>query len=60
MRMQSHFLCLQSPWNLYAPLIEYLEIQGLPLGPLLLRDFGWRRKSTSEKAIEEILPPIRS
>jgi phosphatidate phosphatase APP1 len=50
------FYVSKSPWNLYAPLIEYLEIQGLPLGPLLLRDFGWRaEKEHKEKAIEDIL-----
>ncbi len=50
------FYVSKSPWNLYAPLIEYLEIQGLPLGPLLLRDFGWRaEKEHKEKSIEDIL-----
>jgi len=50
------FYVSKSPWNLYAPLIEYLEIQGLPLGPLLLRDFGWRtEKEHKEKSIEGIL-----
>ena len=50
------FYVSKSPWNLYAPLIEYLEIQGLPLGPLLLRDFGWRaEKEHKEKSIDDIL-----
>ena len=50
------FYVSKSPWNLYAPLIEYLEVQGLPLGPLLLRDFGLRpEKEHKRKAIEEIL-----
>jgi phosphatidate phosphatase APP1 len=50
------FYISKSPWNLYAPLIEYLEVQGLPLGPLLLRDFGLRReKEHKRKRIEEIL-----
>jgi phosphatidate phosphatase APP1 len=50
------FYVSKSPWNLYAPLIEYLEVQGLPLGPLLLRDFGFRReKEHKRKAIEDIL-----
>jgi phosphatidate phosphatase APP1 len=34
------FYVSSSPWNLYAPLIEYLDLQGIPLGPLLLKDFG--------------------
>ena len=50
------FYVSKSPWNLYAPLVEYLEVQGLPRGPLLLRDFGWRReKEHKRKAIEDIL-----
>jgi phosphatidate phosphatase APP1 len=50
------FYVSKSPWNLYAPLLEYLEVQGLPLGPLMLRDFGLRReKEHKRKAIEEIL-----
>ena len=50
------FYVSKSPWNLYAPLVEYLEVQGLPKGPLLLRDFGWRRdKEHKRKAIEDIL-----
>lgn len=34
------FYVSKSPWNLYVPLIDFLQIQGIPLGPLLLRDFG--------------------
>jgi phosphatidate phosphatase APP1 len=34
------FYVSKSPWNLYVPLIDYLQVQGIPLGPLLLRDFG--------------------
>ncbi|HJS76724.1 MAG TPA: phosphatase domain-containing protein [Burkholderiales bacterium] len=50
------FYISKSPWNLYAPLLEYLEIQELPLGPLLLRDFGVRpEKEHKRKAIEDIL-----
>ena len=46
----------KSPWNLYAPLVEYLEVQGLPLGPLVLRDFGLRmKKNHKAEAIEAIL-----
>jgi phosphatidate phosphatase APP1 len=50
------FYVSKSPWNLYAPLVEYLEVQGLPLGPLLLRDFGWRpEKAHKRKSIEDLL-----
>jgi phosphatidate phosphatase APP1 len=36
--------------------VEYLELQGLPLWPLLLRDFGLRvKKNHKAEAIEAIL-----
>ena len=34
------FYVSSSPWNLYAPLVEFLSVQQIPLGPLLLKDFG--------------------
>ena len=50
------FYVSKSPWNLYAPIVEYLAVQGLPEGPLMLRDFGLRaEKAHKRKAIEEIL-----
>jgi phosphatidate phosphatase APP1 len=50
------FYVSKSPWNLYAPLVEYLEVQGLPIGPLILRDFGISLKSNHKtEAIEDIL-----
>lgn len=50
------FYVSKSPWNLYAPLVEFLEVQGLPAGPLQLRDYGLRMtKNHKKRAIEEIL-----
>lgn len=50
------FYVSKSPWNLYAPLVEYLEVQGLPPGPLRLRDFGFSStKNHKTEAIEDIL-----
>ena len=50
------FYVSKSPWNLYAPIVEYLRVQGLPEGPVLLRDFGFRaQKEHKRKAIEDIL-----
>jgi phosphatidate phosphatase APP1 len=50
------FYVSKSPWNLYAPLVEYLEVQGLPLGPLVLRDFGLRmNRNHKAEAIDAIL-----
>src|SRR5688572_31226145 len=43
------FYVSKSPHNLYSPLVEFLQHQKLPVGPLLLRDYGLRtrdRKST--------------
>jgi phosphatidate phosphatase APP1 len=34
------FYVSKSPWNLYVPLVDFLQAQGIPPGPLLLRDFG--------------------
>lgn len=34
------FYVSSSPWNLYDLLLEFLEINNLPLGPLLLKDYG--------------------
>jgi phosphatidate phosphatase APP1 len=46
------FYVSKSPWNLYVPLVDFLQIQGIPLGPLLLRDFGMHllRSSGDHKA----------
>lgn len=34
------FYVSNSAWNLYTLLLEFLKLQKIPLGPLLLRDFG--------------------
>jgi len=34
------FYVSSSAWNLYTMLLEFLNLQKIPLGPLLLRDFG--------------------
>ena len=34
------FYLSNSPWNLYTLLVEFMNINEIPLGPLLLRDFG--------------------
>jgi len=34
------FYVSSSPWNLHDVLVEFLELQGIPRGPLLLRDWG--------------------
>ncbi|HEX7238757.1 MAG TPA: phosphatase domain-containing protein [Longimicrobiaceae bacterium] len=34
------FYVSSSPWNLYDLLTEFLDLRGIPLGPLMLRDWG--------------------
>ena len=49
------FYVSKSPWNLFPPLVDFLELQGFPPGPLLLRDFGLRKnKLHKQQRIEEI------
>ncbi len=36
------FYVSSSPWHLYTPLVDFLESQSLPLGPLLLKELGVR------------------
>jgi len=36
------FYVSSSPWNLYDLLTDFFALNGIPPGPLFLRDFGWR------------------
>jgi phosphatidate phosphatase APP1 len=53
------FYVSKSPWNLYVPLIDFLQAQEIPLGPLLLRDFGMHlarsRGDHKARSIDRIL-----
>jgi len=57
------FYVSSSPWNLYDLLVEFLDLQGIPSGPLTLRDWdinrsaigGGRLHSFQEVAIREIM-----
>jgi phosphatidate phosphatase APP1 len=50
------FYVSKSPWNLYVPLVEFLDLQGLPEGPLFLRNLGLRMPRDHKcMAIEAIL-----
>ncbi|HYR35576.1 MAG TPA: phosphatase domain-containing protein [Burkholderiales bacterium] len=44
------FYVSKSPWNLYLPLVEYLEVQGLPEAPLFLRNLGLRMPRNHKRA----------
>lgn len=39
-RNNPFFYVSSSPWNMYDLLTEFMDLNGLPPGPLLLRDFG--------------------
>jgi phosphatidate phosphatase APP1 len=56
------FYVSKSPWNLYVPLAEYLEVQGLPEGPLFLRNLGLRmprdHKCTAIAALLKAYPRL--
>jgi phosphatidate phosphatase APP1 len=39
-RNNPFFYVSSSPWNMYDLLHDFLDIHGIPAGPLLLRDFG--------------------
>ena len=36
------FYVSSSPWHLFGFLVDFLRLQGIPVGPLLLRDLGLR------------------
>ncbi|GAB3689429.1 DUF2183 domain-containing protein [Spirosoma flavus] len=38
-----------SPWNLYDLLVDFFRIQGIPKGPLLLRDFSLNKQMLSSE-----------
>ena len=57
------FYVSSSPWNLYDLLEDFLALQGIPAGPLTLRDWDWERSALGSgrlhgfksRAIREIL-----
>lgn len=48
-RNNPFFYVSSSPWNLYDLLKEFLDLNTIPAGPLLLRDFGLNKKEKEEK-----------
>ncbi len=47
------FYVSSSPWNLYDVLIEFLDLNGVPLGPLLLRDWGLGDRGLSDRGLSD-------
>lgn len=46
-RNNPFFYVSSSPWNLYDLLKDFLDLNGIPAGPLLLRDFGFNYSAES-------------
>jgi phosphatidate phosphatase APP1 len=47
-RNNPFFYVSSSPWNLYDLLKDFLDLNKIPAGPLLLRDFGLEKKKKEE------------
>lgn len=62
-RVRPVFYVSSSPWNLFSYLATFKRERGLPLGPIMLRDWGFNRRTLGSKshgshkvdAIERIL-----
>lgn len=48
-RNNPFFYVSSSPWNLYDLLKDFLDLNSIPAGPLLLRDFGLEVKNDEEE-----------
>ncbi len=49
------FYVSDSPWNIYDLLVEFMALQNLPKGPILLRDYGLKMLKRNEgKLIHKI------
>jgi phosphatidate phosphatase APP1 len=47
------FFVSSSPWNLYDLLIEFMELQSIPRGPLQLKDYGFDHRKLFKKPTPE-------
>ncbi len=47
-RNNPFFYVSSSPWNLYDLLEDFLDLNGIPPGPLLLRDMALRKKAAGD------------
>ncbi|RZK47105.1 MAG: DUF2183 domain-containing protein [Pedobacter sp.] len=52
------FYVSSSPWNLYDLLVDFLDLNKIPQGPLLLRDFGFDHKKTDGDHMDHKLHEI--
>jgi phosphatidate phosphatase APP1 len=47
------FYVSSSPWNLYGFIAEFMEMNGIPHGPMFLKDYGIDRNQFIRKGHEE-------
>ncbi len=48
-RVRPVFYVSSSPWNLFSYLVTFQRARGLPLGPVMLRDWGFNRKTLGKE-----------
>lgn len=48
-RVRPIFYVSSSPWNLFSYLVAFQRERGLPLGPVMLRDWGFNRRTLGKE-----------
>ncbi len=48
-RVRPVFYVSSSPWNLFSYLVTFKRERGLPLGPIMLRDWGFNRETLGKE-----------
>ena len=48
-RVRPVFYVSSSPWNLFSYLVAFKRHRGLPLGPVMLRDWGFNRRTLGKE-----------
>ncbi len=48
-RVRPVFYVSSSPWNLFSYLVTFKRSRGLPIGPVLLRDWGFNRQTLGKE-----------
>lgn len=48
-RVRPVFYVSSSPWNLFSYLVTFKRERGLPLGPVMLRDWGFNRRTLGKE-----------
>ncbi len=49
-RIRPVFYVSSSPWNLFSYLVTFKRDRGLPLGPVMLRDWGFNRRTLGKES----------